>query len=328
LLGRFIYPLIRVKYLFYPIMKFRTYLSLAAFAVASSATANTICINSGSMGVEGDASNTDAVSLDQPGVVAAGGDFSSAYTGPALTTHSRLPFKSLLNSSAPFSIEFWARPTLSNNDNAPVDNRIATGNRSGWAFFQRATGWNFRMYNGNGSLIGFDLTGGTSTLESWSHVVATWDGATARLYVNGVFADVPNAGNGTAVYAPSTTATLTIGSLGDDSSPFYGRVDEVAFYGSALSAEKIAAHYNTVSSTVPGAYSNLVKADGAIVYYQQNPATISIAEEGANKVVSFTGVLSQSTDLTPGSWQDLAVTSPYTVTPTSGTPKLFFRAHR
>ena len=309
-------------------MKIRTYLSVTAFALASAASANTICINSGSLGVAGNASNTDAVILDQPGVVAAGGDFSTGYSGPELTRHSRLPFNPLLNSSAPFSIEFWARPTLYNTDNAPVDNRIAGTNRSGWAFFQRAPGWTFRMYNGIGAQIGFDLTGGTSTLGSWSHVVATWDGTTARLYVNGVFADVTNAGTGAAVYAPSTTATLTIGALGDDSSPFYGNVDEVAFYGSALSAEKISAHYNTVSSTVPAAYSNLVKADGAIVYYQQNPAQVSIEELGANKVVSFTGILSQSPDLTPGSWQDLAVTSPYVVTPSTGTPKLFFRAHR
>lgn len=313
-------------------MKIRTYFSLTAFAMVSAASADTICINSGSLGVEGNASNTDTVNLDQPGVVAAGGDFSTGYpSAPGqqqAVNYSRLPHKPLLNSSAPFTIEFWARPLTSDGDDAPVDNRIATGNRSGWAFFQRAPGWNFRMYNGTGSEIGFFLTGGTSTLESWSHVVATWDGTTAKLYVNGVFADVPNTSTGAQIYAPSSTATLTIGALGDNSSPFNGNVDEVAFYGSALSAEKIAAHYSTASSTSPGAYSNLVKADGAIVYYQQNPAEIRIADEGANKVVSFTGVLSQSTDLTPGSWQDLAVTSPYTVTPSSGTPKQFFRAHR
>lgn len=309
-------------------MKIRNYLSITAFAIVSTASGNTICINSGSLGVAGNASNTDTVDLDQPGVVAAGGDFSTGYAGPERTDHSRLPYNPLLNSSDPFTIEFWARPTLSNNDNAPVDNRIAGDNRSGWAFFQRGTGWSLRMYNGNGRLIGFDLTGGTSTLGSWSHVVATWDGTIARLYVNGVFANVDNKGDGTPGYAPSTTATLTIGALGDDSSPFYGNVDEVAFYASALSAEKIAAHYTTVSSTVPGAYSNLVKADGALVYYQQNPATISIAEAGLNKVVTFTGTLSQSPDLTPESWLDLPVTSPYSVVPTAGTPKLFFRSHR
>src|SRR5207249_7464640 len=49
-----------------------------------------------------------------------------------------------------------------------------------------ATGWNWRMYNGNGSQVGWDLTGGTATLDAWSHVVGVWDGTTAKLYVNGV----------------------------------------------------------------------------------------------------------------------------------------------
>lgn len=307
-------------------------LSLVPFLIPS-ASADTICINSGSLALAGDASDTDLVKLHRPGAIAAGNDFSTEYgfaEKDANGAYSRLPFKPILNSSAPFSIEFWAFPYKSDNDDAPVDNRIGTGNRSGWAFFQRAGGWNFRMYNGNGDQMAFDLTGGPAPLNAWSHVVATWDGTTSRLYVNGVYADVPNAAPAgqSTVYNPSTTATLTIGALGDNTSPYWGQVDEVAFYPSALTPEKIAAHYTTASSTVSAAYSNLVKGDGALVYYQQNPATASIATSGANKIITFRGILSQSSELTPGTWSDLAVTSPYTVTPVAGTPKLFFRAHR
>jgi hypothetical protein len=49
-------------------------------------------------------------------------------------------YKPVLNSTAPFSIEFWGYSFTSDNDDAPVDNRIATGNRPGWAFFQRVAG--------------------------------------------------------------------------------------------------------------------------------------------------------------------------------------------
>lgn len=299
----------------------------AIHATTPAAKANTICFNSGSLGIQGDASNTDTVGLSFPGVVTAYGDFSTQYNVEG--GYTRLPHMSQVNpplASDPFTIEFWAWPTNSDNDDAPVDNRIASGNRSGWAFFQRATGWNFRTYNGNGSATGFDITAGPATLNTWSHVVATWDGTNAKLYVNGVLSTAQNLGSGG--YSPSTTATLTIGALGDGSSPYNGRVDEIAFYGSALSAEKITAHYNTVSNGIAGAYSNMVKDDGAIVYYQQNPATISIADEGVNKIVTFRGILSQSTDLDATTWQDLSVTSPYTVTPAMDVPKLFFRAHR
>lgn len=319
-------------------MKLPRPFSAAAFAtfhlLLVSANADTLCINSGSLGLDGDGTDTALVTLHQPGAIAAGEDFSTEYglDGNVNGAFSRLPHNPILNSSAPFSIEFWAYPFTSDNDDAPVDNRIAVGNRSGWAFFQRAagTGWNFRMYNGIGTQMAFNLTGGTSTLFQWSHVVATWDGAVAKLYVNGALINAVNdipAGQST-VYNPSTTATLTLGALGDDSSPYRGRVDEVAFYPSALSLEQIAAHYSTASSSTPGAYSTLVQNDGALVYYQQNPATIGIAPSGADQVVTFRGILSQSSELTEESWTDLDVTSPYTVTPGPGTPRLFFRARR
>jgi len=319
-------------------MKTHRCFSSALFALVPMAipfaSADTLCINSGSLGLEGDATDTALVKLYKPGAIAAEGDYSTEYglDGNANGAYSRLPYKPVLNSPAPFSVEFWAFPYSADTDDCPLDNRIATGNRSGWAFFQRAAGvgWNFRMYNGNGNQLGFNLTGGTANLNAWSHVVATWDGSVAKLYVNGAATsgvnDIPVGQS--ATYNPSNVATFTLGALGDNSSPFRGQVDEVAFYPTTLSAEKIAAHYATAASTTRGAYGTLVKADGALVYYQQNPATISIAESGTDKLITFRGKLAQSTELTEGTWSDVVTTSPYTVTPVPGTPKLFFRAHR
>jgi hypothetical protein len=291
------------------------------------ATAQTPSYNTGTLGATADGSHTEAVLLDQPGALPAFGDFSVAYSASSRTT---LPFLTAVNppASSPFTIEFWARPTGSDNDDVPVNNRIGSGNRSGWVFFQRAaaTGWNFRMYDGNGDLRGWDITGGTSQLNAWSHVVVTWDGSSARLYVNGTDTNASNIGSGT--YNASTTAVFSIGALADGGSPFNGSVDEVAFYSTALSASRILEHYQTASSTVPGAYSSLVVADGALLYYQQNPPFAKIATQGANQVITFTGILTQSTSLAAESWEDLSVTSPYTVTPTPEKPKLFFRARR
>lgn len=301
--------------------------------LASIASGDTLSLNSGSLGLEGDATDTSLVKLHQPGAIAAGNDFSTEYelgAGDVRGAYTRLAHNPVLNSSAPFTIEFWAFPYGTDNDDSPVDNRIATGDRSGWSFFQRQNGWNFRMYNGIGTQMAFNLTGGTSTLNSWSHVVATWDGTVAKLYVNGVLTtganDIP-VGQSTN-YNPSTTATLTIASLGDGGSPFRGRVDEVAFYPSELSAAQIAEHYSTASSTIPGAYAEMVKEDGASIYYQQNPATITIADAGSSQEITFRGRLFRSVDLNPETWEELFVTSPYTVTPTAGTPKEFYRAQR
>jgi hypothetical protein len=257
--------------------------------------------NTGSLGATSDGTNaisfgTALPTLDQPGVVAAYGDYSTAYAGGNVTS---VAYRPELNptSNLPFTIEFWARPTSSTNNNSPVSCRVSAGNRSGWAFFQRAagTGWNFVMYNGTSSQRGWDLTGGTATLNQWSHVVAVWNGSAATLYVNGALINATNAPNGAVAYNASTSAVFSVGNLNDSNSPFNGLLDEVAFYPTALTATKISEHYAAATNSTPGFYSSKVIADGASLYLQQNPPFVAISDS---------------------------------VTPSASTPQLFFRVRR
>lgn len=243
----------------------------------TTAVAQTTSVNSGSLGAAGNGTNTAGVVLNLPGPIVAGGSTAVGYSAGERTI---VPFQLALNpvASSSFTIEFWARPTASDNDDAAISNRYAeTGmNRSGWTFFQRdaATGWNFRMYNGNGSGLGWDLTGGTATLNAWSHVVATWNGSVALLYVNGVLADSSNDGGATGVYNPNTSVTspdFSIGANFDGGSASTSSMDEVAFYASALTLTQIANHYNTAASPIAGAYSSLILSDGAVEYLQNIP---------------------------------------------------------
>ncbi|MDQ6617188.1 MAG: DUF6531 domain-containing protein [Actinomycetota bacterium] len=74
----------------------------------------------------------------------------------------------------------------------------------------------------------------------WHHLVATFDGtSTVTLYVDG-------SSIGTGTLSPSTPLTqgLWIGKAQDGATPFQGSLDEVAIYSSALSAARVAAHYN------------------------------------------------------------------------------------
>ena len=292
--------------------------------------------NVGSSGVPLDGTNTPDVLIDQSGAIAAGNDHASYYNGGVggtLGAHTVIPYNAALNpaTSSPFTVEFWAKPEASDNDDCTLFNRVTAGNRSGWAFFQRdaATGWNWRLYNGNGSTVGWNLTGGTATIDAWSHVVGVWDGTTAKLYVNGVDTAAPNSGAGG--YVSSTTAIFSVGTYDTGLSPSTGYVDEIAFYPTALSAAKIQAHYNAASSSVPGAYSALIRGDGARLYLDQNPPAVSIAKAGSTPTVTFTGILSQSTDLAApfwsSSWADLPNTSPYTL-PGTTQDQIFFRSHR
>jgi hypothetical protein len=259
---------------------------LGLLAAATLAPAATTSYNGGSLGPVADGVNTDNVQLNQAGALAAPGDLSNGYTAGERTT---IPFLAALNppASSPFTIEFWANPSNSDGDDAVVSNRFATGNRSGWTFFQRdaATGWNLRMYNGNGGAVGWDLTGGTANIGSWSHVVATWDGSAAQLFVNGVLADSTNGGSAAApfVYNPNTAVnspTLNIGANFDGGSSYNGLVDEVAWYPGALSGAQISSHFALASSAVPNAYRNAVLADGAALYLQNIPEPGTVAMLG------------------------------------------------
>jgi len=179
------------------------------------------------------------------------------------------------------------------------------------------------MYNGTGGNLGWDITGGTSTLNQWSHVVVVWSGSSASLFVNGQAITTTNTGNG--VYNPNTTESFYLGALIAGGSPSTGYVDEVAYYPTALTGTQIENHYDLASSTVIGAYSAMVLVDGATVYLQQNPPAAAITAMSPSPVIKFTGILSQSTDLEE--WTDLVVTSPYTV-PAEEPKTLFFKAHR
>jgi hypothetical protein len=265
----------------------------SALFTLSPVGAQTVSLNSGSLGAAGNGTNTSNVVLTLAGPIVgdAATDRAAGYGAGERTT---VPFNAALNpqpSTAPFTIEFWAQPNVDPGDAAgpsPLFNRVSSGNRSGWVFFQRSatTGWNFRMYNGNAGTVGFDLTGGTYTVGAWTHVVAVWTGTAAVMYVNGALADDTNSGAGG--YASSTAATLSIGAYDDGNNPFNGGVDETAFYSKALTGSQILAHFNAASSPTPGTYQNLVLGDGAVEYLRNaipEPSTVGLLGLGAIALV-------------------------------------------
>jgi hypothetical protein len=287
----------------------------------------TTSYNTGSLGTVADGLNSAGVLINQTGAVRAGDDRATSYGASQNTT---IPYLEQLNppTESPFSIEFWARPSGSDDDDAPVFNRVSDGDRSGWVFFQRdaATGWNLRMYDGIGSNVGWDLTGGTAPLDAWSHVVAVWTGSAARLYVNGQLADSTNAADRSGNYLASPSATFSVGAYDSGLSPYNGLVDEIAFYPTALAPARILAHFQAATSPTAGAYRTAILADAPLLYLQQNPPSIELSFPDGTPTVTFTGVLSQSESL--ASWTDLLVTSPYAVPAENRPQALYFKVRR
>ena len=76
------------------------------------------------------------------------------------------------------------------------------------------------------------------TPNVWWHVAATWDGHNTRLYVNGTMVGFSSHAN----KPPSGISTLYVG-YGDQAPWWHGSLDEMAYYGSALSGGAIRKRY-------------------------------------------------------------------------------------
>src|SRR5437773_2141072 len=78
-------------------------------------------------------------------------------------------------------------------------------------------------------------------VNTWTHLAATFDGATMRLYVNGVQV----ASQAQTAPLAITTGTLQIGADSYAGENFAGRIDEVRIYNRALTAAEIQTDMNT-----------------------------------------------------------------------------------
>jgi hypothetical protein len=99
------------------------------------------------------------------------------------------------------------------------------------------------------------------TLNTWTHLAATYDGATLRLYVNGVQSVSTNMTGNIA----TSTGPLQIGGDTVFGQFFAGLIDEVRIYNRALNAAEIQTDMNTpvgggalVNTPPPAAPSNLI----------------------------------------------------------------------
>ena len=126
----------------------------------------------------------------------------------------------------------------------------------------------------------WELTGTTViTNGEWRHVVATWDGTTTNIYVDGVL-DASGWLSGTLVSNPSNR--LEIGR--DPLREFYtsGGLDEVAVYSQALTGAQVARHYALRT------YSNA--GGSGVVAYTVSPNGPNSSPRSATLTVAGTSV--------------------------------------
>jgi hypothetical protein len=116
-----------------------------------------------------------------------------------------------------------------------------------------------------GSPFYVTITGGTTiSLNTWHHVAITWDGANLNLYLNGASDASPVAA--TSFYTNGTNDAPFIGvrrgGAGSYYSPWAGRLGQICYYNTGLSASQITTLYNSGTPVNPMALTPL-----PIAYY-------------------------------------------------------------
>ncbi len=215
-------------------------------------------------------------------------------SGRALT-----PYSVDLN-PAVFSAEVWANPAASGVASKCV---LSCGQfaspRSGWLIYQQATGWEFRTYYGNGTTVATNVLGTTVPVAgAWTHLAVTWDGTTAKLYVNGVL-DGSLVPPTTPKYLPGASGGFCVAARADNSFWWNGTVSDAALYNRVLTSLEIQSH-------------------------AANRPVLTVRPSGTSLILTWpTGTLQAAPEVT-GTYTNMpAATSPYTVTPTGA--RKFFR---
>jgi RHS repeat-associated protein len=250
------------------------------------------------------------------GVTFSQGEVAQAFSFDGTNGYVEIPHSATLNLSFGHTVEMWVRVDayapagkysmlISKWVNSAEDKSL-TINAAGKVTYY--------LYNSFG---GVPLTSSNSlALGTWYHVAATYDGATAKIYINGVLDNSKlasgnvndSSGKLYLGHNPGLTAS------GAPAVAFKGLVDEIGWYDRALTQSEIQAIYGAgnAGKCKPAPPTDILRLDIAktntdvVIYWTNTSATLQ-SSPGLN-----------------GGWSDvLEATSPWVLPPTNLTR--FFR---
>ncbi len=226
--------------------------------------ATSYAANLGSAGETASAAIGFSVNLARPGALAGDTNQAMQFTGNA---NSRLvaPFNEALNPAGSFSVEFWMNTALgSGSALAPVYSR---GGNPGYIVYIQGDGsLQFLQWVGSWQAASTGAGKVAPLVGKWIHVACVFDAAAGAsgngmqyLYTNSVLA---GSNELTAPFQNNTSGSFNIGDRN-----YSGLLDEMAVFDTALSPERIQAHYQ--SGTNPaGNYKAAVLADTPVAYWR------------------------------------------------------------
>ncbi len=159
-------------------------------------------------------------------------------------SHVRIPDSDALDLTTALSLEAWAKPgALASSDVLAKSGAYALGTTATgeWRFSIRSIGaWQSVTF------------AGAARADATQHAVVTYDGVTARLYLDGALVD-----SKALASVPDVTADPAFVGAGYAGN-FTGTIDEAAVYGAVLSAAQVKQHFDLGIDGTPPAKPSAV----------------------------------------------------------------------
>jgi len=200
------------------------------------------------------------------------------------------------------AVEAWVYPT----SNSGLANIVGNYNTSTWdgqyRFLLRRDNTNYGFYINNGSAGGTAVSAAnTVALNTWQHVVGTWDGTTVRLFINGSLVGTAACGGS---FASFNHEVWIGGNSMNNTENFAGNIDEVKIWGRALCGNEIQNYMNCeLNATGQTGLLGLYHFNQGVPSGNNSTVTTLIDASGNNTngtLVNFALTGSTSNWVTPG----------------------------
>jgi hypothetical protein len=134
---------------------------------------------------------------------------------------------------AGFTLEAWVKPRTSGGDQAVLGTWVSADGGGPMIWIDHVVG-RYRLTFNKGAVADYLDSGRSPTPGQWQHLAATYDGTTARFYVDGVEVAARTFGGNAG-----DSNTWRIGAYGAPAGFFDGAVDEIRVYDRALTAAEV-----------------------------------------------------------------------------------------
>lgn len=246
------------------------------------------------------------VTYDVPGLLTGDSDTAVALNGTSGTL--LCPPAINMTGWTALTLEGWYKPTSLVAANTLFANDTPASDNRGVQLTLPAGGTKLIFAIGLGTSFILFQPAFTFTAGSAYYIVATWDGATMTVYVNGASIGTHTCQG--AISAPSMQLGIGYNPKAR-SNYFTGTVDELACYNACLSAARVAAHYKAGEG---GATAPVL----AVTPTQLTPQTPGVTQTGSTYTAVVT-LTESSSSVGDAHWTTATSLSGITFTPAAGT---------